>query len=70
MVVLLIGIFIAVSVAVVLEVRELLDAINNAKHTAQILRKLPRNDPPDDSKEFYDVQVSRNTMHARLQPDS
>ena len=57
MVVLLFGIFIAVSLAIVLEVRVLRDAIHNARHTAQILRKLPREDPPDDTPAFYDIQI-------------
>ena len=57
MVSLLVIIFIAVCIAVVLEVRVLLDAAKNARRTAKILRELPREDPPDDTRAFYDIQI-------------
>ena len=36
---------------------DFLDAAKNARRTAQILRKLPREDPPDDSAAFYQIQI-------------
>eukprot|EP00935_MAST-01C_sp_MAST-1C-sp1_P001912 g1912.t1 len=40
-----------------MEVHVFLAAAKNARRTAKILRELPREDPPDDSPEFYDVQI-------------
>ena len=53
----LIGVFVAVFTAVVLEVRVIVDAIINARHTAHILRELARQDPPDNSANFYAIQI-------------
>jgi hypothetical protein len=57
MVCLVVGIFIAVVAMVVLELMELLTAMKVARRAATILKSLPREDPPDDSPAFYDVQI-------------
>ena len=47
----------AVVLGLVLEIRELLSALTRTRKLTAVMRKLPQQDPPDNTKEFYDVQV-------------
>ena len=62
----------AVVLGIVFEVRELLRAVTRTRILAFVLRGLPQQDPPDDTSEFYDMQipVSTSNMGAAFEPRS
>jgi len=49
--------FLAVFSAICLEFRSLFLALKRARRCATILQALPQKDPPDNSTEFYDLQI-------------
>ena len=57
LVLLLVMAMLVVAVGVVFEVRQLFHALMKTRKFAAILRSLPQQDPPDGTKEFYDVQI-------------
>ncbi len=67
---LLVTTVVAVSTAVVLEIRELLRAMTRTRRLTALLRKLPQQDPPDGSSAFYDIQipVEENNMGNVFKP--
>eukprot|EP00935_MAST-01C_sp_MAST-1C-sp1_P002222 g2222.t1 len=72
LVLLLVAAVVAVSAAVVLEIQELLRAMTRTRRLAAVLRRLPQQDPPDDTKGFYDIQipVQESNMGDAFEPKS
>jgi hypothetical protein len=57
LVLLLVVAMVAASFAVALEIEELWRALTRTHRLTAVLRLLPQQDPPDDTKEFYDIQI-------------
>jgi hypothetical protein len=72
LVLLLIVATVAVVLGVVFEIRELLRSVTRTRKLAFVLRGLPQQDPPNDTSEFYDVQipVAESNMGAAFEPKS
>ena len=57
LVLLLVSAAATVSVGVALEITELLRSLTRTRKLAAVLRHLPQYDPPDDTAEFYNIQI-------------
>jgi hypothetical protein len=72
LVLLLVTAVLAVGLAIVSEIRELMRVVTRTRKLASVLRMLPHADPPDDTAEFYDMQipVTESNMGAAFVPKS